>query len=356
MSKHPESQGAAPFSRPTLADVARLAGVSLGSASRALSVPDQVKPATLEAVRHAVAQLGYIRDGAARALASRRTQTIAAVYPTLNNPIFAHSTHSIQQTLWALGYQLLIISHEYHIENEVALIRTIVEKGVDGIIMVGTDHDAGVFGLLHQCKLPYVLTWSVDGSSYPYCVGISNFDAAYQLAQLALSRGHVRIGICGGSIARNERARYRRAGILAAVSEAGLSIPDEWIIEHEFSYEGGRRAIRQFWGMSPRPTVILFGTDLQAMGALHECRRLGIEVPGDISLVGFDGLEEAAMMQPAVTTIRIPDSDIGSRAARIIVDLIAGKPVEAQQPMQATLIEGGSLGTLAAACRRRAGR
>ena len=91
--------------RPTLEDVARLAGVSLGSASRALSVPTQVKPATLQKVQQAVARLGYIRDGSARALASRRTHTIGAIYPTLNNPIFAHSTHSMQQTLWGLGFK-----------------------------------------------------------------------------------------------------------------------------------------------------------------------------------------------------------------------------------------------------------
>ncbi|WP_066455195.1 LacI family DNA-binding transcriptional regulator [Castellaniella caeni] len=332
------------YSRPTLADVARLAGVSLGSASRALSVPDRVKPKTLEAVHNAVAQLGYIRDGAARALASRRSQTIAAVYPTLNNPIFAHSTHSIQQTLWAQGYQLLIVSHEYHTETEVSLIRATLEKGVDGIIMVGTDHEDAVFSLLRQYKLPYVLTWSVDGSQHPYCVGISNFDAAYQLARLALGKGHTRLGICGGTIVGNERARYRRAGILAAVHEAGLTIPAEWIIEHAFSYEGGRQAIRHIWQMSPRPTVVLFGTDLQAMGALHECRRLGIRVPDDISLIGFDGLEEAAMMQPELTTIRIPDSDIGTRAAHIIVDLLADLPVPPQQPLRPTLIPGASLG------------
>src|SRR5690606_27262623 len=141
--------------RPTLADVARLAGVSLGSASRVLSVPDQVKPATREKVEHAVAQLGYIRDGAARALASRRTHTIAAVYPTLNNPIFAHSTHAMQQALWRLGYQLLIASHEYHADDEPAVIRAIVERGVDGLIMVGTDHSEEVYTLLRRRALPY---------------------------------------------------------------------------------------------------------------------------------------------------------------------------------------------------------
>ena len=147
MNKHPDR-------RPTLADVARLASVSLGSASRTLSAPDQVRPATREKVERAVKQLGYIRDGAARALASRRTHTVGAIYPTLNNPIFAHSTEALQQTLWERGYQLLIASHEYHVEDAPAMIRSVVERGVDGLIMVGTDHDADIFALLRQRGLP----------------------------------------------------------------------------------------------------------------------------------------------------------------------------------------------------------
>ncbi|CAM5199544.1 LacI family transcriptional regulator OS=Castellaniella defragrans OX=75697 GN=HNR28_000959 PE=4 SV=1 [Castellaniella defragrans] len=344
MRKHPApSSGRERHRRPTLADVARLAGVSLGSASRALSVPSQVKPITLDAVNQAVAQLGYIRDGAARALASRRTHTVAAIYPTLNNPIFAHSTHSMQQALWAAGYQLLIASHEYHADDEAALVRATLERGVDGFIMVGTDHPQAVYDLLRKYDLPYVLTWSVDESSHPYCVGISNFDTAHRLTRQAMAKGHTRFAICGGDISRNERARCRRKGILAALGEAGLSVPDAWILEQPFSYEGGRQAIRHFWSLPDRPTVILFGTDLQAMGALDECRRAGIAVPGEISLIGFDGIEEAAMLQPALTTVRIPAHEIGVRAAGIMTRLIEGKPVSPQQPIVATLIEGESL-------------
>jgi LacI family transcriptional regulator len=330
--------------RATLADVARLAGVSLGSASRALSVPDQVKPATLERVNRAVSQLGYIRDGAARALASRRTHTIAAIYPTLNNPIFAHSTHSMQQTLWACGYQLLIASHEYHIDDEATLVRATLERGIDGLIMVGTDHSEAVFTLLRQRNLPYVLTWSVDDSSYPYCVGISNFSAAYDIAQVALAHGHTKLGICGGPIARNERARCRRNGVIAAAAEANIAIPDKWIIEQPFSYDGGRQAIRQLWKMKDRPTAVFFGTDLLAMGALHECQTQGIDVPGDVSIIGFDGIEEGCMMQPGLTTVDIPAHAIGKRAAEVMVALLQGEPVPPEPPMQARLMLRQSLG------------
>lgn len=156
--------------RATLEDVARLAGVALGSASRALAVPREVRPDTLDRVQRAVAKLGYVRNGAAQTLASRKTKTIAAIYPTLNNPIFAVSIQSLQQTLWGLGYQVLVASHDYEPAREVDLLRAIVERGVDGIVLVGTDHANGVHDLQRQYGLPCVLSWAVDETRPGHCV------------------------------------------------------------------------------------------------------------------------------------------------------------------------------------------
>lgn len=335
--------------RPTLADVARLAGVSLGSASRALSVPDQVKPATLAKVQTAVAQLGYIRDGAARALASRRTHTIGAIYPTLSNPIFAHSTHSMQQTLWDLGYQLLIASHEYRIDNELAVIQATVERGVDGLIMVGTDHSDAVFALLQQRHLPYVLTWSTDESDHPHCVGISDFQAALDLGRTILAYGHRDIASCGGDIRGNDRARGRRNGLMAAMAEQGLDMPGEWRLEVPFSYHGGQEGFRRLWQRKRKPTAIVFGTDLQAIGALYEARKMGLRVPEDVSIVGFDGIEEGQLMQPALTTVELPAHEIGRQAASRMVSLLDGEQLPPAQPLAHKVLIRQSLGTPPAA-------
>src|SRR5690606_13283063 len=324
--------------RPTLADVARLAGVSLGSASRALSAPEEVRPATREKVQRAVLQLGYIRDGAARALASRRTHTVAAIYPTLNNPIFAHSTEAMQHALWRRGYQLIIASHEYHVDDEPAVIRSVVERGVDGLIMVGTDRSEDIYTLLRQRSLPYVLTWSTDGTQYPHCVGISNFQAMYDLTKVVLDYGHRDIAVCGGHTARNERARGRRDGVLAALEERGLTMRADWILETPLSYQAGRDAFRQLWATSDRPTAILFGTDLQAIGALYEARKLGVRVPQDISILGFDSIEEGAFMQPALSTIRLPARDIGRLAAERMVALIEGAEPPPAEPLEHSVL------------------
>jgi LacI family transcriptional regulator len=126
----------------------------------------------------------------------------------------------LQQTLWGFGYQLMIASHEYKAAREAQVLRGIVERGVDGIILVGTDHPLEVFELARQYALRYVLTWSVDETSYPHCVGFSNYEAAYRLDRLVVECGHERIALCGGSALGNERARARQAGTRAALKEA----------------------------------------------------------------------------------------------------------------------------------------
>lgn len=330
--------------RPTLADVAKLAGVSLGTASRALSVPQRLKPATLQKVNAVVAELGYMRNGAARALASRKTRTIGAVFPTINNPVYANAIDTLQRASWALGYQLLIASHEYDSVQESDVTRTLMERGIDGVILVGTDHEEGVYSLIRQHALPYVLIWSLDETDYPHCIGFSNRAAAYRMAKLVLSHGHKKIAFCGGSARHNERSRARVAGTLEALGEAGLGIPARWMIEEPFSFEGGRRAVRRLWARKIRPTALICGTDLQAIGALHECQALGIDVPGHLSITGFDDIEYAGITTPPLTTVHVPTDQFGARAAVRIVALIEGKDPAPEEALVAHVVERGSLG------------
>ena len=330
-------------SRATLADVARLAGVSLGSASRSLSVPREVRPETLERVQRAVAQLGYVRNGAAQALASRRTKTIAAIYPTLDNPIFAVSIQSLQQTLWGLGYQVLVASHDYEPAREVDLLRAIVERGVDGIVLVGTDHADGVYDLQRQYGLPYVLSWAVDETRPGQCVGFSYLDAAQRMAGLVVERGHRRIALCPGIADGNERVRARIEGTRAALKAHGLVLREDWIVERPFTFEGGRSAVAQLFGTTDRPTVLICGTDIQAVGAIGECRDRGIRVPDELSITGSDDIELASLVEPRLTTVHVPTSEIGRLSAERIVSLIEGRALGETLALPTTLTMRESL-------------
>ena len=329
--------------RATLQDVARLAGVSLGSASRSLSVPREVRPDTLERVQRAVAQLGYVRNGAAQALASRRTKTIAAIYPTLDNPIFAVSIQSLQQTLWGLGYQVLVASHDYEPAREVDLLRAIVERGVDGIVLVGTDHADAVYDLQRQYGLPYVLSWAVDETRPGQCVGFSYLDAAQRMAGLVVERGHMRIALCPGIADGNERVRARIDGTRAALKAHGLVLREDWIVERPFTFEGGRSAVAQLFGTTDRPTALICGTDIQAVGAIGECRDRGIRVPDELSITGSDDIELANLVEPRLTTVHVPTSEIGRLSAERIVSLIEGRALGETRPLKTTLTVRESL-------------
>jgi len=329
--------------RPTLEDVARLAGVSLGSASRALSIPAQVKTETLAKVQRAVEQLGYVRNGAAQALASRRTRTIAAIYPTLDNPIFAVSIQALQKTLWSLGYQLLVASHDYQPEHESEVLRAILERGVDALVLVGTEHSDVVYELARQYRLPVVLSWSFDPTKSKNCVGFSYFDAAYKMASLVIEFGHTKIALCSGIASGNERVRERISGTRAALQAAGLVLPNQWIIEQPFTFEGGRMAVRQIMSTKNKPSVLICGTDIHAVGAIAECRDHSLKVPDDLSITGSDDIELASIVKPSLTTVHVPNWDIGVRAAKRIVDLINGNDSNQEVALETTLVVRESL-------------
>jgi len=334
--------------RPTLEDVAKLAGVSLGSASRALSVPDQVKPKTLAQVRRAVEQLGYVSNGAARALASKRTRTIGAIYPTMYNPAFVESLHTLQQTLWALNYQVVLAIHEYIPEREYDVVRAVVERGVDGVVLVGTAHEDRVFDLMRQRRIPLVLTWQRDEPRYGECIGFDNWRATYDMTKEVLARGHERIGIVCGSMEQNQRALQRVAGTADAMKEVHLELSQDLIFEEPFSIQGGRDAVRRISALDERPTALICHTDLQAIGAMHECGIRGIRVPEDMSITGMDDIELAELTHPPLTTIRVPTKEIGVLAARRIVDLAEKRTGLEPLSVECTIVIRESLGEVPA--------
>lgn len=332
--------------RITLEDVAREANVSLGTASQALSSPDKVRPKTLKKVMDAVNKMGYVRNGVARSLASRRTWRVAVVYPTLKNPMFSNSIDSLQQSLLEIGYQLVIGSHEYNQKREVKVLQALVESGVDGVILVGTDHDDAVFRMLNMYDIPYLMMWSTDETSYPHTIGFSNRQAAYDIARHVIAKGHRKVALCGGPAEGNERSRQRRAGFLDALEEAEITVKPEWLIETPFSLDGGREAVKRLLEAEELPTVLICGTDLHAIGAMHQCQLSGIDVPGRLSITGFDDIEFASAMSPGLTTVRVPMHEIGVEVARTIVAIIDNEaPVEALE-LETMIVQRESLRAL----------
>jgi LacI family transcriptional regulator len=330
--------------RITLEEVARLAGVSTATVSRVLSKPDVVRSNTKEQVMAAVRQLDYQPDAAARALASGRTHTVGCVIPTLDHAIFARSTQAMQTTLAQAGYQLLVASHEYDPATEFEVVRALQQRGVDSLVLVGTDHAPRLWKALSVWRKPTLLTWSCD-PRLP-SLGFDNAGAARMATQHLLGLGHRRIGVISGLTAHNDRARSRIDGVRQALTQLKLTLPPSLVTEQAFNLEGGRLGLRKLMSVRQPPTAIFCGNDLLAVGALLEAQRMNLKVPEHLSICGIDNLEIAEAINPGLTTVSLPTQDLGRIAAQYMLSAISGEVIAAQSLLPFELVVRGSTAVL----------
>ena len=328
--------------RITIEEVARLAGVSTATVSRVLSRPEVVRNQTREQVMAAIAKLDYQPDAAARALASGRTHTVGCVIPTLDHAIFARSTQAMQTTLAQAGYQLLVASHEYDPSTEFELVRALQQRGVDALVLVGTDHAPRLWKALSAWRKPTLLTWSCD-PRLP-SLGFDNEGAAQMAASHLLELGHRYIGVISGFTAHNDRAHSRIAGVRKSLTQAGLSLPANFVTEQAFNLEGGRLGLRQLMRLRRKPTAIFCGNDLLAVGAMLEAERMGLDVPSDLSICGIDNLEISEAINPGLTTVSLPTQDLGRIAAQYMLSAISGEIIAAKSLLPFELVVRGSTG------------
>jgi LacI family transcriptional regulator len=307
--------------RPRLADIAAAAGVSVATASRTLSQPSIVSPPTRDRVRAAVAQLGGAWPGAGARAAG--DAGIAAVMPTLDNAIFSRCLQAMQATLADAGRHLLVASSDYHPDTEAAVIRGLLARGVDGLILVGGQRPPESWALLEGAGVPVVLTWCGD----PRFDGVlvDNRAAGRMAADHLLDLGHTRLGVVCGPTRFNDRQRGRLDGVREALAARGLDLPEWCISEQEFTLAGGRSGCSALLALAAPLTAIVCCIDQLAVGCLAEAHSRGLSVPGDLSVVGIDNLEMAAHLSPALTTIPVPTARIGAAAAQRVLDRLAGQ-------------------------------
>jgi LacI family transcriptional regulator len=308
--------------KPSLMDVAREAGVSIATVSRALSQPDLLRADTLERVRSVASRLGYRPDRAARALASGRSNTVGVVIPTLNSPIFADTLQEMQRTLAEAGYQLLVASHEYDPAAEFAAVDKLLAHGIDGLVLVGGSRPDATWQLVDSSKVRVVQMWC--GRPGHACVGVDNHRAGHLVASHLLSLGHRRIAVITGPLRHNDRQRERLRGIREALGEAGLALSAGFHSEQPLSVPGGRLGCSILLELADRPTAIIGTVDVLAIGAIVECRASGLPAPQWMSVAGIDNIELSAHVSPSLTTVDVPSTKIGAEAAHRVLALITG--------------------------------
>jgi LacI family transcriptional regulator len=326
-----------------LKDVAALADVSAGTVSRVFSAPHLVAPETISAVRAAVDKLGWVPHGAARALASHKSHTIGAIIPNLANPVFAQMIYAIQNALLQAGYVLVIGCSEYQPDKALTGARAMIERGVDGLILLGENFSDSFWHLLEVQKVPNLVAYSYRPSGPRNYIGFDNIRAARLAAEHLLNLGHTRLAIIAQEVEGNDRAAARLYGFVEAIRERGRQIPSEWIRQRPWSIAMGQDACEAILASGPLPpTALLCGNDYLAAGALAACRGRGLRVPDDISVVGFDDLEIAAYLSSPLTTVRVPAGEIGTVAAQtLLARLETGTPLRSIE-LEATLVVRGS--------------
>lgn len=327
-----------------LSDVARAAGVSTASVSRALNTPDRVSDGVRSAVEAAVARLGYIRHPAARALASRRSMTIGAVVPTIAYSIFSAVVEAIERRLEQAGYAVLLATSDYSLERELRQVKVLLGRGVDGFILAGRYHRPELAEMLRERGIPYVCQGVFEAEGPHPCVGFDNHAAMAAMAEYVIGLGHRRIAILAGISAGNDRVVDRIAGARAALGRAGLDIVAGGLVEARYDVADARLAMRRLLDLEERPTAVLCVNDVLALGALFECRAAGLAVPAELSITGFDDVDFAGNVEPPLTSVRVPVAEMGRVAAeQLLLRLTGQSPPHATQ-LPVAIIPRGSTG------------
>jgi len=316
----------------------------------------KVSPEVRDRVTRAMTELDYVRDGAARALASRHSLTIGHVVPTLGIGIFAAGVEALQRRLEEFGYQLLVAASDYDQAKEARQVRALIERGVDGIALVGHRHAPEVYEMLRSRKLPYVNSYQFEGQNPHPCIGFDNRTGAFNLTRYLVDLGHREFGIVTAPPGLNDRIAARLKGILDCLDDRGVASSARHILEVPQTILAGRGATRALLAAHPELTTLCCTTDTLAVGALCECHELGIRVPEHVSVTGFSDLEIVSQLDPPLSTVRIPIDQIGTRIADFLLDRIAGKTGPKKIELEASVVIRGSTGPVRVVARSRRSR
>ncbi|MEY5100461.1 MAG: hypothetical protein RJA36_3180 [Pseudomonadota bacterium] len=313
--------------RVTLADVARSAGVSPMTASRALRGERAVDPQLVARVCAAVDELGYVPDPAARALASRHGSHVAVLIPLLSNALFVDLLEAVQRTLRPAGYQTLIGITHYDQDEEEQLLREQLLHRPAGLVVTGLDRSDATRALIERSGVPCVHLMEVSGPPDVHCVGFSQQEAGAAMTRHLLARGRRRIAFAAAQL--DPRTLQRLSGWRRELEAARRYEPAlEWLDPRPSSLALGAQMLEQILRQDPAVDAVFFCNDDLAQGALLAALRLGLEVPGRVAVAGFNDLTGSDQMMPPLTTVRTPRSEIGAEAARMLLALMAGRPPE----------------------------
>jgi LacI family transcriptional regulator len=298
----------------------------------------------------------YVPHGLAGALASRRSRQIGIIIPTIANSIYGCCTQAVNRVAQRAGYTVLVGISEFSPEHEAEIIHRFLERRVEGLILTGMTRACELYKKIEHNGVRFVVTWKYNSDRARPAVSFDNYKAAAMAVEHLISLGHRRIGLICGRADVNDRALERRRSFEETMRAHGIEPDPELIFEREFEFSEGRDAVATMLQHERPPTALFIANDVQAVGALLKCREMGLSVPEDLSIVGFDDLPITQYVNPPLTTVRVPSGEMGRLAAEHLISAIQrGQPVKSVE-LSTCLVVRGSTGPARTSSIRRARR
>jgi LacI family gluconate utilization system Gnt-I transcriptional repressor len=295
--------------------------------ARALRDPAKVAPETMRRVQEVLRKTGYTPDLMARGLASKRSGLVAVIVPVLTNSLIAEIVQGLTNALAADGLHVVLGVSDFRVREEEEMIRTFLSRRVDAIYLSGATRSPESRRMLLASGIPVVEGVNLGEHPIDMAVGHSNLAAAYEATRHLIERGYDPIGYIGAPLLDNDRARDRKRGYETALLGAGRTPDPLHCVEVALDLSAGAEAMRTLLARPQRVRAVFCYSDVLAAGAHFECQRRGIAIPGEMAIAGYDDLEIAEQIVPALTSLRVPCYEIGERAGKMICRRLAGEQV-----------------------------
>lgn len=314
---------------PTIQDVAKRAGVAPITVSRVINKSGYASEETRARVEAAIAELGYVPNQLARGLRSKQTQTLGLVLTDITNPFWTTVARGVEDAAEAKGFSVILCNTDESETKQTAYLKVLLQKQVDGFVLAPACSKADAIMMIRKQNVPVVVIdrrVPVDVDT----VRCASEVGAYQLTQHLLDLGHRHIAMLSGSQTVST-AEDRVAGYRRALAEAGLPVDEAYIFHREFTQAAGIEMARQALALSPRPTAIFAANNFIAIGALKALREMGLRVPDDVSLVAFDELPQALVIDPFLTVASQSAYEMGQRATQVLLQRLSHNAPENYQ-------------------------
>jgi len=327
----------------TVKDIAKKAGVSHSTVSRALHGSSLIANETIKRIKQIASDMGYSPSAAARALKTNRSQVLGIVLSSVEDPFFSEILQGIESGVQGSGYSLFIAAAHREPKREHEIVQAMVEHRVDGVIICSTTFSGEQSGQLLQYSVPMVVINNQAAEDFRYSIYHDDVDGSRQVARHLIELGHRRIAYLGNLLS-GRTTLDRLTGLRLEMESNGLALPAEYI--HEAAggnSQNGIEASQYFLDLPQRPTAIVCFNDMLAIGVLKGLHQFNVRVPDEISVTGFDNIIFSAYTNPPLTTLDQPKQFIGAEAARLLLELLNSTNASKNSEQQSVRILKGKL-------------